>query len=228
MPSSGRFAPPSPGGRRAAPSPSGRGAWGEGRVRAFITPPPARSARACARPPSDSRKGRRRCAPPDGKGSRPQADWRRKPARPRARPSAGRSLARSPCKSPSCRRGMARSACQHPLLERGAADVERKIQALSRRLDEADDQRDRALERGVAAFKLGAGEAVLQLAHEGLRIVAEHDRAHALIRGGDQHRAQATPARPRSGLPRPRRRAGPRPGSCRAGPPCSRRSGSKS
>ena len=60
-----------------------------------------------------------------------------------------------------------------PLLERGAADVERKIQALTRRLDETDHLRDHALEFGVAAFELRAREAVLQLAHERMRVVAE-------------------------------------------------------
>src|SRR5208282_6842508 len=43
-----------------------------------------------------------------------------------------------------------------PLLESGAADVKWKVQALAGRLHQADDLRDRPLERGLAALKLGA------------------------------------------------------------------------
>ena len=49
----------------------------------------------------------------------------------------------------------------HLLLERGAADVEGKIQALTRRLDETDHLRHHALEFGLAPFELRAREAVL-------------------------------------------------------------------
>ena len=108
-----------------------------------------------------------------------------------------------------------------PLLESGAADVERQVEPLARRLDEADDLGDRALERGVAADQLGAREAVLQVAHQRVGIVAEHDGANALVGGGDQDRAErgladreadrralAAAPRPRSGSCRARRRRG--------------------
>ena len=84
-----------------APSPSGRGVG----VRAFITPPRGRSAPACARRPTGSPKCRRPSSPRDGRGSRPPADWRRRPGRRRARPSAGQPPGRSPRRSPSCPRG---------------------------------------------------------------------------------------------------------------------------
>ena len=45
-----------------------------------------------------------------------------------------------------------------PLLERGAADVERQVEALARRLDQADDSRHHALERGVAADRARRAE----------------------------------------------------------------------
>ncbi len=65
----------------------------------------------------------------------------------------------------------------HPLLECGAADVERKIEPLTRRLDETDDLGDHALEFGVAAFELRIRKAVLQVAHQLVRIVAKQNCA---------------------------------------------------
>ena len=52
--------------------------------RAFMRPPRAPAARACARRPSDSPTAHRRCARRDGRGSRPPARSRRRPAPPRA------------------------------------------------------------------------------------------------------------------------------------------------
>ena len=50
------------------------------------------------------------------------------------------------------------------LLEGGAADVERKVEVLAGRLDEADDCRDGALEIGVAADEFRARKPILQVA----------------------------------------------------------------
>ena len=157
--------------------------------RSAITRPRGREACACARRPSDSPTGRRRCARPDGRESRPPADWRRRPAPPRAPPSAGRPRARSPRSSPSCPAGW-RGAPANLLLEGGAADVERQIEILSGRLDETDDPSDGAFEIGVASDQFGARKTILQLARQRLRIVAEQDGADALIRRGDEHAAE--------------------------------------
>src|SRR5262249_21510395 len=78
----------------------------------------------------------------------------------------------------------------HPLLERGAADVEREIEALRRRLDEADDLGHEPVEVLVPAEELRLGKAVLQAAHQRLRIVAELDGAHAFARRRDQDRTE--------------------------------------
>ena len=64
----------------------------------------------------------------------------------------------------------------HPLLEGGAADVERKIQADPRRLDEADDPRDQSLIVAVGANETRLREAILEIADELLGIVSEQDR----------------------------------------------------
>ena len=61
---------------------------------------------------------------------------------------------------------------------------------MPRRLDEADDLGDQSLEAGVAADQLGVREAVLQIAHQRVGIVAEQDGADALVARGDQDRAE--------------------------------------
>src|SRR5690606_21220221 len=78
----------------------------------------------------------------------------------------------------------------HPFLEGGAAHVQRQVEADARRFDEADHGGDHALVVRVAAHQFGLGEAVLQVARERIRIVAEQDRAHALVAAGDQDRAE--------------------------------------
>src|SRR5262245_32245561 len=78
----------------------------------------------------------------------------------------------------------------HPLLEGRAADVERQIEATSRRLDKADYLRHKPLECFIATKKLRFGEAVLQSTDQRLRIIAELDRAHAFTRGGDEDRTE--------------------------------------
>ena len=109
--------------------------------------PRGRSARACARRPSDSPTARRRCARRDGRGSPPPADCART-ARATARTDFGRADA---LRDLGVARGRARrdraQRLPHALLERGAAHVERQIEAQRRRFDEADDLRDELLER---------------------------------------------------------------------------------
>ncbi len=59
------------------------------------------------------------------------------------------------------------------VLERGSADVERKVEGLSWGFHQANDASDHALEFGIAADQFGAPETVLQIAREGVRIIAE-------------------------------------------------------
>ena len=121
---------------------------------------------------------------------------------------------------------MALQRLPHALLERGAADVERQVQALTRRLDEADDLGHHVLEFGVAALKLGVRKAVLQVAHQRMRDRRRAGSRTRPCRGGDQHRAErGLPDGEADDAPAPPR--GPRPASCRAARPCSRRSGSR-
>ena len=155
-----------------------------------IMRPRGRGACACARRPSGSRTGRRRFAPPGGREWRPRAYWRRRPGRPRAPPSAGRSAWRSPHSSPSCPAEW-RGAPARPAAERRC----RGCQAAGRGPCRAPrrGRRPRAtvlLELRVAADELRPGKAVLQIAQRALRIVAEQDGADALVGGRDQHRAE--------------------------------------
>ena len=76
------------------------------------------------------------------------------------------------------------------LLERGAAHVERQIEPLRRRLDEADHPRDHPLEALIAADQPGLRKAILKAAHERVRVVAELDRADALAGRRDEDRAE--------------------------------------
>ncbi len=78
----------------------------------------------------------------------------------------------------------------YPLLERGAADVERQVEPLPRRLDEAHDLGHESLEPLVAADEARVRKAVLQTAHQCLGIVAELDGAHTFVRGRDQDRTE--------------------------------------
>ena len=163
----------------------------------------------------------------DGRESPPRAGWRRRPERPRAPPSAGRPPARSPRRSPSGRREL-RAAPARPAAGKRSRGCRAAGPPLAGRLDEADDPRDRALELAVAAHELRAREAVLEVAHQLIGIVPQHDGANALIRGGHQHRPERGLAdreadhRARAAAPDRGR------GHARAGPPRSHRSGSKS
>ena len=76
------------------------------------------------------------------------------------------------------------------LLEGGAAHVERQVEAERRRLDEAHDLGDQLLEIGIAADQLRAREAVLEIAHKRVRIVAQQDGADALVALRHQDRAE--------------------------------------
>src|SRR6266851_7611294 len=64
----------------------------------------------------------------------------------------------------------------YTLLEGGAADVERKIQADHRRLNEADNPRDEGLIVAIGANETRLRKAVLGIADELVRIVPEQDR----------------------------------------------------
>ena len=73
-----------------------------------------------------------------------------------------------------------------PLLERSAPHVERQIEPRHRCLDEAHDLRHQRLELLVAADERSPREPVLEIADEGLGIVAQEDRAHAALASGHQ------------------------------------------
>src|SRR5262249_8290802 len=91
-------------------------------------------------------------------------------------------------------RGLARlDLAQRPpdlLLESGAAHVQRQIETALRRLDEADHLGDQLLEPLVAADELRLREGILQIAYECIGIVAELDRADALLGRRHQDRAE--------------------------------------
>ena len=95
--------------------------------RPSLPPSPWREARACAPRPSDSRRGRRRCGPRGGRGSRRRAV---RPAglRDGAHRLRRRSRRRSRRSSRSRRRG-SRAGLPDSPLEGGAAHVERQIEA---------------------------------------------------------------------------------------------------
>src|SRR4030095_14990603 len=79
------------------------------------------------------------------------------------------------------------------LLERRSSHVERQIDRGGLRcFDPADDARDPLLESGLAADQLRSGKAVLDLATQLRRIVAERDRADTALAGGDQNRTERT------------------------------------
>ena len=84
----------------------------------------------------------------------------------------------------------ARSACQTRLLERRAAHVERQIEPMRRRLDEAHDLRDQSLELLIAADQKRLRETVLKVADKGVRVVAELDRADPFPGRRDENRAE--------------------------------------
>ena len=84
---------------------------------------------------------------------------------------------------------MSRRAC-HPLLEGGAADVQGQVEAERRRFDEADDLGHQALEVRVAADQLGLGELVLQVAYQGIGVVAQEDGADPALALRDEDGAQ--------------------------------------
>ena len=187
--------------------------------------PRARAARACARRPSGSPTARRRCARRDGRGSRPRADSPHRPARPRAPPSARRCARRSRRSWRSipagCRAARCHTRCWNavPRMSSGRSSPRR------RRLDEADHLGDQLLEGLVAADQPRLGEAVLQVAHQSVRIVAEQDRAHALVGCRDQDGAERAFADREADRGPVCRRPGTRSASCREARPRLRRIG---
>ena len=77
-----------------------------------------------------------------------------------------------------------------PLLEGCTPHIERQIEAERRRLDKADHPGHYVLKVMITTEQLGPGEAVLEIAHQGIGVVAEQDGADPLVRGGDQDRTQ--------------------------------------
>jgi hypothetical protein len=74
----------------------------------------------------------------------------------------------------------------YTLLEGRGADVERKIEADPRGLNEADNPRDQALIVTIGANEMRVRKAVLEIADELVRIVREQDRGDALLALGDE------------------------------------------
>ena len=173
--------------RRAGSGPDARAA----RRTAVVTArPPGRAGRACARRPTDSP-----TSAPSFRTTRWQgmatASAFAAHAWATARTAFGAPMRRGDFGSSGRRAG--RDLAQRlpdALLERRAADVEGQVEPERRRLDEADDAGHELLEAGVAADQPGLRKAVLEVAHQGVRVVAEQDRAHAPDAGGDQDRAQ--------------------------------------
>ena len=76
------------------------------------------------------------------------------------------------------------------LLERGAAHIQRQVQTDPRRFDKAHHLRDQTLETGIAANQFGVCETILQIARQGIRIVAQRNGADAAIALRDQDGAE--------------------------------------
>ena len=93
-----------------------------------------------------------------------------------------------------------------PALKGRAADVQRQIERLPRRLDESDDAGDRFVERGVTRPQIRAWKTVLQSADERVGIVSHLNRANATIGGRHENRTERTLADGKADLG--------------AGPPC--------
>lgn len=74
-----------------------------------------------------------------------------------------------------------------------------------RRFDEADHLRDMPFELFIAADQLGLRKPVLQIPNKGIGIIAERDRANALLCRGyeDGSRASNSPTAKRIDVPRP-------------------------
>ncbi len=140
-------------------------------------PAPGRAAPACARRPSDTLRGSRPAAPPGGTGSPPRSGWRRRPGPPPGRLSARRSPGRSRIgRGPPG--GIARRACQTrcwkavPPMSRGRAAPRPGASTRPTTCAPPPRSRGRPGQRRL-------GEAVLEVAHQGVGIVAEQDRADA-------------------------------------------------
>ena len=78
----------------------------------------------------------------------------------------------------------------HPLLKRRSPDVKRKIDRACRCFDKRHDVGHEALEPGVTADQPRFRKAVLQITDQPVRVVAEHDCAHAFAGRRDQYGSQ--------------------------------------
>ena len=78
------------------------------------------------------------------------------------------------------------------LLERGPPDIERKIETEPWSLDQPDHCRDIPFEVPVAAGQSCLRKSILEFLKEGIRVVAQKDRAHACL--GRSHENGAEPA----------------------------------
>jgi hypothetical protein len=76
------------------------------------------------------------------------------------------------------------------MLERCPPDVEGEVQPDPRRFDKTYDLGDELLEIGVTADQLRPRKFVLQIAHKGVRFVAERYGADTVIARGNQDRTQ--------------------------------------
>src|SRR3954453_17681093 len=76
------------------------------------------------------------------------------------------------------------------LLERSAANVQGKIQADARRLDETDYPSYQSLVVMIRADQMRPRKAILQVANKIVRIVSEKDCGHALLARSDKNGAK--------------------------------------
>ena len=78
----------------------------------------------------------------------------------------------------------------YALLEGCAADVDGKIEAPSRRFNQADNLRDQGLIIAIRANEMRFRKAVLKIADQLVRIVSEQDRGDALPARSNEDGAQ--------------------------------------
>src|SRR5262249_28747404 len=78
----------------------------------------------------------------------------------------------------------------YALLEGGAANIERKIKADPRRLNEADNPSHQGLIGTIGTNEMGLRKAVLKVAHKVVRVVSQQDRGDAPFARCDQDGAE--------------------------------------
>ena len=78
----------------------------------------------------------------------------------------------------------------HTLLEGGTTHVERKAQANSGFLNEGDNPCNQSLIVPIGANEMRLREAILEIAHELVRVVSQQDRCDAFLAGSDEDGAE--------------------------------------